>query len=111
MVGSETSIFGSPLRDRILVLLEVKGSSHLREIARIYGVSVSVVRWALVALERDGLVIGRAVGRSRLLELNPRFFCIQELRALLGAVAAARPELFEPAMAVRSRPRRSGKPL
>jgi DNA-binding transcriptional ArsR family regulator len=110
-MATEASLFGSPLRDRILVLLEVKKSTHLREIARTFAFSVPTVQRALKQLEFDGLVIARLVGRSRLLELNPHFFAYNELRGLLHATALKRPELYGPAEQIRSRPRRSGKPL
>jgi len=105
------SIFGSLMRDRILTLLATQGSSHLRELARIYGVTVPLVQRTLAQLEIDGLVVARAYGRTRRVELNPRWFAIIELRQLLAAVAIAKPSLYDPGITVRSRPRRSGKPL
>ena len=105
------SIFGSRMRDRILVLLATKGSSHLREMARIYGVSVPQVQRALKQLELDGLVVARAVGRSRIVELSPRFYANKELRSLLQTMAIAQPDLYAPGEVVRARPRRSGKTL
>jgi DNA-binding transcriptional ArsR family regulator len=110
-VDAETSLFGSPTRDRVLVLLEVKKSSHLREIARIFELSVPTAQRAIKQLEFDGLIVARLVGRSRLLELNPRFFAYNELRDLLHAIALKRPDLYAPAEQIRNRPRRSGKPL
>lgn len=107
----DTSIFGTSLRDRVLVLLVVKGTSHLREIARIYGKDVSLVQRTLKRLERDGLVVAIAHGRTRLLQLNRRWYAFGALEKLLQEIAAGSPHLYEPASAIRARPRRSGKPL
>lgn len=110
-MDSAPSVFGSPIRDRVLVLLEIKHSSHLREIARMFELSVPTLQRAIKQLERDGLIVARAVGRSRLLELNPRFYAYRELRAILHTMAVQRPELYASAEQIRTRPRRSGKPL
>lgn len=107
----EPSVFGSILRDRILVHLALSGQSHLREIARTYDLDVSLVQRTLKRLESDGLVVGIAHGRTRLIELNKRYYAFPKLSALLNEMARALPELYESPRMTRSRPRRSGKPL
>ncbi len=99
------------MRDRVLVLLSIKGATHLREIARIYGQTVTLTQRTVRGLERDGLIVALAHGRTRLLHLNPRWYGIVALRELLQTMASAQPELYTPAESVRSRPRRSGKSM
>ena len=105
-----SSPFGGRTRTRVLVALRLMESTYPRELSRLLAVSINGVRQALTSLERDGLVVGRPVGRTRVYQINPRFFARQELEALLSRLADVDPELRERTAAVRRRPRRVGKP-
>ena len=105
------SPFGSETRTRVLVTLRLLGSSFQRELARILRRSPSVVQKALTGLERDGLVSGRLLGRTRSYSLNPRYFAIAELEAFLSRIAQADTDLRQRTASLRRRPRRAGKPL
>ena len=110
-VTTTGSPFGSATRTRVLVALGLLRSTYQRELARLLETSPSVVQKALVSLERDGLVAGRLVGRTRIYKLNPRYFARKEVEAFLSRLADAEPALRERTDALRRRPRRSGKPL
>ncbi len=110
-VMTTSSPFGSRTRSRILCGLELLGSSHPRELARILGSGLSVVQKALRSLERDGLVAGRSVGRTRVYSLDPSYFAARELRQLVRRLAATDEGLRRKVDALRVRPRRSAKPL
>lgn len=105
------SPFGSNARTRVLLALQVVGESYARELARLLGLSLSGVQKALVSLERDGLVVARAVGRTRLFRLNPRAFARRELERYLERLLEPEDELRARVAAIRRRPRRTGKPL
>jgi DNA-binding Lrp family transcriptional regulator len=66
---------------------------------------------AVRRLEKDGLIVAIARGRTRVLQLNVRWFASRELRALLDKMIEFEPRLASAAEVVRKRPRRSGKPL
>lgn len=106
-----SSPFGSQTRTRLLLLLELLGQSYARELARLAGLSLSVVQKGLSSLERDGLVVGRLVGRTRLLQINPQYFAVAELRGLIARILVADRELKARAAELRRRPRRTGKRL
>jgi DNA-binding GntR family transcriptional regulator len=110
-VKSLGSPFGSETRTRVFVVLQLVGSSFQHELARLLDCAPSVVRKALAGLERDGLVTGRLVGRTRSDVLNPRHFARKELEAFLSRMAEADTELRERTAQLRRRPRRAGKPL
>ena len=109
-VSTQSSPFGSRTRTRILTALELLRESYPRELARILGTSLSVVQKALRSLERDGLVAGRAVGRTRTYMIHPSYFAVRELRQLTRRLAEADADLTARVGTLRSRPRRSGKP-
>src|SRR5512135_59394 len=106
-----SSPFGSQTRTRLLLALELLGQSYARELARLLGAPLSVVQKGLASLERDGLVAGRFFGRTRLFEINPRYFAAVQLRDLVARLTAADPELKARAAELRRRPRRTGKRL
>jgi hypothetical protein len=87
------------------------GESYARELARLLESPLSAVQRALIGLERDGMVAGRSVGRTRVFRLNPRYFARAELEAYLLRLAVADRWLEERAAQLRRRPRRTGKPL
>jgi DNA-binding transcriptional ArsR family regulator len=105
------SPFGSMTRTRALVALSLLGASYQRELSRLLEASPSVVQKALSSLERDGLVSGRMMGRTRTYSLNPRFFARAELDALLRRLAEADADLQARTAELRRRPRRAGKSL
>ncbi|HYN40460.1 MAG TPA: winged helix-turn-helix domain-containing protein [Thermoanaerobaculia bacterium] len=106
-----SSPFGGETRTRLLVALRLLDESYPRELSRLLGVSLSSVQKALRSLELDGLVAVRTMGRTRLAQIDPRYFARRELIAYLGRLAQADRKLAVAAAELRRRPRRTGKPL
>lgn len=67
----------------MLLALQLLTETYARELARLLESSLSGIQKALRSLERDGLVVGRAVGRTRLHRLKPRAFAHRELERYL----------------------------
>ena len=106
------NLVGNKTAERVLLYLANYGQGYPREIAATYGSSVSVVLKQLARLENGGILVSRMLGRTRLYELNPRWFFYKELKALLEKALAALPaEEVKRHYRARRRPRRSGKPL
>lgn len=110
MVTVNSSPFGSATRTRTLIALEILGESYPRELARLLGSPLAGVQGALRGLERDGLVAGRSLGRTRVYRIDPRYFAVTDLRRYLARLAEAEPQLRLRTEELRRRPRRSGKP-
>ena len=110
-VISRSSPFGSATRTRALLAIRLLGDTYPRELARVLETPLSAVQRALQALERDGLVAGRSMGRTRVYRLNPRYFAQAELDHFLKRLVQAEPDLDRRVAALRRRPRRTGKPL
>lgn len=73
---------------------------------------VSTVQSQLLRMERDGLLVSRAVGRTRVFEFNPRYAFKDEVRALLDKALIQLPPTVQDILRLqRKRPRRTGKPL
>ena len=110
-VINSSSPFGSNARTRVLLALHLLSESYARELARLLDLSLSGVQKAIQSLERDSLVAGRAVGRTRLYRLDPRAFARRELERYLERLLEPETGLRAKAARLRRRPRRTGKPL
>ena len=106
-----SSPFGGQTRTRVLLALQLLGQSYPRELARVLDAPVSVVQKALKSLELDGLVAGRAVGRTRIVQLEPRYFARDALEVFLSRLVEPEADLRDRIATLRRRPRRTGKPL
>ena len=109
MGSREDSLFGSLFRERVLKLLVLIEPAYPRQIATLLGAHLISVQNAVVALGDLGIIASRMVGRTRLVELDRRWYAASELRTLLERLAQADPAICKIAAAVRQRPRRPGK--
>ena len=107
----ESSPFGSRARTRVLLSLQLLTETYPRELARLLEINLSSVQRGLQSLERDGLVAGRAVGRTRVFRLSPRVIARQELERYLERLLEPEARLRRRAAELRRRPRMTGKPL
>jgi DNA-binding MarR family transcriptional regulator len=106
----QSSPFGSPARTRVLLATQLLGDSYARELARVLAMNLSRVQKALQSLERDGLLVARSVGRTRVFALSPRTPARRALMQYLDELARLDPELQERVGGVRRRPRGTAKP-
>jgi DNA-binding transcriptional ArsR family regulator len=106
-----SSPFGGQSRTAVLLALRLLEDSYARELARVLERPLSGVQMALLGLERDGLVAGRLLGRTRLFRLNPRYFAREELQRYLLKLTEADSTLRARVEQLRRRQRRSGKPV
>jgi DNA-binding transcriptional ArsR family regulator len=111
MATRPDALFGSLLRERILKLLVFIDPAYPSQLATLLGAHLISVQNAVAALQDLGVVASRLVGRTRLVELDPRWYAAAELRALLERLAEADAEIGKIAATVRQRPRRPGKLL
>jgi DNA-binding transcriptional ArsR family regulator len=111
MVVGQSAPFGSRTRTRVLLSLRLLVESYARELGLLLNTSLSGVQKALKSLERDGLVVGRSVGRTRVFRINPRYFAYKELERFLLRLAEPEQRLRSRVAALRRRPRRTGKKL
>jgi DNA-binding GntR family transcriptional regulator len=109
MLVNQSSPFGGQSRTRSLIALQLLGQSYPRELSRLLGGSLFGIQKAIASLEKDGLIAGRSAGRTRILQINPRYFAYQELRRFLQRLAEAETQLRERISKLRRRPRRTGK--
>jgi hypothetical protein len=105
------SPFGSRTRTQVLLALRLLEQTYPRELARLLGAPLSVVQKANRTLERDSMVVGRPVGRTRSFQINPRYFAVKELETFLARLLEPESELKRRVASLRRRPRRTGKRL
>jgi|SRR5579863_291425 len=110
-MDSPHGLFGSNARSKVLVAIGLLRESYAREIARVTSVPLVSVQRIIRNLERDGIVVGRVMGSTRLLTLNPRLYGVNELESFLTKYSTRMPELSEAISSLRRQPRRSGKEI
>lgn len=98
-----SSPFGSQARTRALLALAIMTETYPRELARVLDAPLFSVQKALMALERDGLLASRVLGRTRLYALNPRYLASRELREYLERLSGRDFELRRRIATVRGR--------
>lgn len=106
-----STLLGSKTRSDVLMFLAAYGEGYAREIAQLFGVSLSPIQGQLLRFEKAGLLVSRMIGRTRLYTWNPRYPFLGEIQTLMSKVLAYLPnserKLY---FSRRRRPRRSGKP-
>ena len=107
----DVKLFGSTIRSQILMLVALLDETYPREIARVGDFPLASVQRIVTDLEREGVLATRVVGANRMVSLNPRFYGVNDLRALLLKYAKRDPEIELRASQLRRRPRRTGKNL
>jgi hypothetical protein len=94
----------------VLVSLRLLDETYPSELAQLLGIGTYSVQRVLEALEGEGVVVSRLMGRTRIVKLNPRYFAADELGALLWSIGKRDADLQRLLAAKRRRPRRAGKP-
>lgn len=103
---------GNETASKVLLYLESYGSGYPRAISETFKISISQVQRQLERFEREGILVSRFVGKTRVYEWNPRCFYLEDLKNILSKSLARLPEsIHEEFFRERSRPRRRGKPL
>ena len=106
------AVFGSTSAERVLLFLVARGEGYATEIARTFDTNQSQIQKQLDRMERDGLLVNKVVGRTRVYSFNPRFAFKTELEALVSKAIELSPEkLRETLVLNRRRPRKRTKPL
>jgi hypothetical protein len=103
-------IFGNASAEKALFYLRLNGQGYAKAMAAKLGCALTPLQAQLKRLERGGLLASRALGRTRLYQLNPAYFYAPELLALLDKALAAMPAEQKARFEARLRPRRAGKP-
>jgi len=104
------SLFGTPMRTALLMLVAVLGETYPAELARYLGSSISSIQRTLDKVEEDGLIATRPLV-VRAVTLNPTYPAAKELRALLLRLAEGYPVYQRLKESRRLRPRRRNKSL
>lgn len=111
LTQGQNKLIGSRRRTEVLILLALLEESYPTELARLLGAPLYSVQKVVDALDLEGVVATRRIGTERRVTLDPRYFAVRELRALLLRLAKAEPGLRDTAAGARRRPRRKGKRL
>ena len=106
------AVLGSTSAERVLLFIVARGEGYATEIARTFDTDLSPIQKQLERMERDGLLINKQVGRTRIYSLNPRYAFVDDVTRLIETAIEACPiALKEELLMQRKRPRKVSKPL
>ncbi|TAN43600.1 MAG: ArsR family transcriptional regulator [Nitrospirae bacterium] len=105
-------LFGNVMVEKILFTLYAYGEGYPLGMAKTFAVPVNRIQQQLKRLEDAGIVASRLVGRVRIYTFNPRYPFKKELQSLIAKAYEFLPEKDKDNYyRMRTRPRRTGKPL
>lgn len=105
-------LLGSQNAEWVLVYIFAREEGYPREIARHFDTDLKSIQKQLDKLEAGGVLVSRAVGRTRPYVFNPRYPFLSELKALLEKALLFYPaEKRDELLMNRRRPRARGKTL
>jgi predicted transcriptional regulator len=105
-------LFGSDVREKVLIFLLERESSYPAEIAAFFDLSISQIQKQLDMLENGGVLASQLIGRTRIYQYNPRYAFLNELKPLLEKALSFYPDEMQETLKMnRRRPRRRNKPL
>jgi|ERR1700730_13333455 len=107
----QSKIFGSRQRSRVLILIALLGETYPAELARLLGAPLYSVQKIVNSLESDRLIATRLRGNQRRVSLQPEAPGAKHLKEYLLSLARSDPAFAGMLRAVRTRPRRQGKPV
>jgi dihydroorotate dehydrogenase len=107
----DLALFGSRKQTVLLILIACLEESFPSEMSRISGIPIATTIQAVDKFELMGLLAVSTRGKERRVRLNPRFFALKELKALIGKVIEGEPEIQSMLERVRTRPRRKAKEI
>lgn len=108
-VDAANALFGNETRSAVLVAIRLLGQTWASELTSLLDLRLYSVQRALAAFEREGVIVARRQGSTRVVTLNPRYVAAKELDALLWRLGQADTALQKQLAATRRRPRESGK--
>ena len=86
------SVFGSVAAQCVLLYLQNYSEGYARGIAATLDMSASQVFKQLRKFEKGGLLVSRAIGKTRVYSWNEQNLLVADLRLLLKSLLAALPE-------------------
>lgn len=107
-----SGLFGNETAAKVLLYFQQLESGYPRQIAETLGIPISQIQRQVERLEREGILVSRLLGKTRVYQWNPRAGYLDELRALLSRGLKMLPDqLRDELLNERRRPRRKGKAL
>jgi hypothetical protein len=85
------TLFGSSIRERVLLYLFSHGEGYSREMSRHFNTDISQIQKQVERLEAGGVISGRNVGKTKVYRINSQYPLYGELNALLGKALSLSP--------------------
>ena len=106
------ALFGNSTIEKVLFYINVYGDGYGNKISKSFNISLISVQKQLFRLEEGGVLVSQKKGNTRIFTFNPRYVFLSELQQLLNKAIKILPEKeIKKYYRMRTRPRKTGKPL
>ena len=106
------ALFGNSTIEKVLLYINVYGDGYGNKISKSFNISLISVQKQLFRLEEGGVLVSQKKGNTRIFTFNPRYVFLGELQQLLNKAIKMLPEKeIKKYYRMRTRPRKTGKPL
>lgn len=107
-----SALFGNSTAEKVLLYIANYGEGHTRAIATTFEISTSQVYQQLIRLEKDGILVAKQSGRTKVFTISPRLAIKKPLLNLLEQILLlVSSEDQKKYYRERTRPRKTGKAL
>ncbi len=107
-----SAIFGNATAEKVLLYIANYGEGHTRVISSTFDISPNQVYQQLIRLEKEGILISKVSGRTKLFTFSPRLAIKKPLLKLLEEILIlVSAEDQKKYYRDRTRPRKTGKVL
>ena len=105
-------IFGNSTMERVLLFIYVYGEGYGNKISRTFDIPILSIQKQLRRLEEGGVLVSQKKGKTRIFMFNPRYVFLDELKLMLAkAMKMLSDKEIQKYYRMRTRPRKTGKPL
>ena len=108
------NLFGNPVIEKVLFYLLKNEKAYASQLSQVFETPLYSFQKALERLEKGGIIVREAQGKTQLYFFNPRYPMLKEIKLFLEKSYEFLPEDFREKYyeaPLRKRPRRKGKPL
>ena len=105
-------LFGNNTMEKVLLFIYTYNEGYGNKISMTFNIPLLSVQKQLKRLEEGGVLVSQKKGKTRIYTFNPRYVFLDELQQMLGKAMKMLPSKeIQKYYRMRTRPRKTGKPL
>lgn len=105
-------ILGNNTVEKVLLFIFTYKEGYAKQMSDVFNIPVNGIQQQLLRLEEGGVLVSQKKGNTRIYTFNPRYVFLDELQQMLDKAMKMLPDKeIRKYYRMRTRPRKTGKPL